>query len=99
MSFCANAADQSTDAQQAFQQLRLLQQKLSQNSGQDDQSSGAVNVANNLNQGNQANAQGTAQTNAPQVNQNQNTSSATNPAVSQSDADVIENKAFKDIVS
>ena len=36
--------------------------------GEDDQSSGAVNVANNLNQGNQGKCQGTAlRTNAPQV--------------------------------
>lgn len=90
------AATQSDDAQQALQQLRLLQQRLSQNPGQDGQTISDLNaaadnatVANNA-QPAQNNTQATAQNTRPQP-------SGDNQVVSQNETEIIDNKAFKDM--
>ncbi|KTD55421.1 DotH/IcmK family type IV secretion protein [Legionella quateirensis] len=93
------AANQGDDAQQALQQLRLLQQKLSQNPGQDGQGSNdssgnsAPPAANVTTQS----PPSTAQTPTPQTKQSQNPASGDNQAISQSETEIIDNKAFKDM--
>lgn len=96
MSCSAYAADQSDDAQQALQQLRLLQQKLSQNSPQDSQggSDGGDDV--NANAATQAPNSQTGQANATQRNQTPS-ADGEGQVISQDDAEVIDSKAFKDM--
>lgn len=97
MALGIHAATESDDAQQALQQLRLLQQKLSQNPGQDGQ------PATNSNSGAAAlPAMGqTTQNNAPntpaQGNTTQNSPGNDNQVISQNDSEVIDNKAFRDM--
>lgn len=93
MSCSAYAADQSDDAQQALQQLRLLQQKLSQNSPQDSQG-GSDGV--NANAATQAPNSQAGQANATQRNQTPSVDGE-GQVISQDDAEVIDSKAFKDM--
>lgn len=95
MSCSTYAADQSDDAQQALQQLRMLQQKLSQNPAPDVQlgtGDGGDNAASDATQ--QSNQAG--QTNTPAANQTQN-AGGEGQIISQDDAEVIDKKAFKDM--
>ncbi|HAT6361767.1 TPA: type IV secretion protein IcmK [Legionella pneumophila] len=95
MSCSGYAADQSDDAQQALQQLRMLQQKLSQNPAPDVQlgaGDGGDNAASDATQ--QSNQAG--QTNTPAANQTQN-AGGEGQIISQDDAEVIDKKAFKDM--
>lgn len=98
MSCSAYAADQSDDAQQALQQLRMLQQKLSQNPPLDAQvglGNGGDNAASDSTQ--QSNQAG--QTNASAATQTNQTPNASGEGqiISQDDAEVIDKKAFKDM--
>jgi intracellular multiplication protein IcmK len=96
------AANESNDAQQALQQLRMLQQKLSQNSPNDyqlqvDQGGAPKSSGNNQSQ-NQNNQKG----NNPQPSQSQAPQQAkpsvdSGQVVSDSDAETINNKSFKDM--
>lgn len=97
--FGSFAADQSNDAQQALQQLRLLQQKLSQNPG----SAGQVDQTetSNDNKANSSTANPIRRgTNNPEPAkaQTQNASADNPQVISQNDTEVIDNKAFKDMV-
>ncbi|HAU1442352.1 TPA: type IV secretion protein IcmK [Legionella pneumophila] len=95
MSCSIYAADQSDDAQQALQQLRMLQQKLSQNPSPDVQlgaGDGGDNAASDSTQ--QPNQSG--QANAPAANQTAN-AGGDGQIISQDDAEVIDKKAFKDM--
>ncbi|RUR20085.1 type IV secretion protein IcmK [Legionella sp. km535] len=93
------AANQGDDAKQALQQLRMLQQKLSQNPGQDSQGSNdssgsaAPSAANASNQS----PPSTVQTPSPSTNQSQNSSNSDTQAITQSETEIIDNKAFKDM--
>lgn len=93
------AANQGDDAKQALQQLRMLQQKLSQNPGQDSQGSNdssgsaAPSAANASNQS----PPSTVQTPSPSTNQAQNSSNSDTQAITQSETEIIDNKAFKDM--
>ncbi|BCA94124.1 type IV secretion system protein IcmK [Legionella antarctica] len=92
----AYAANQADDAQQALQQLRLLQQRLSQNQGPDSQSPNDANAAG-------AGSTGPGKSPAPaQPTQNtsnyQGSSGNEEQVVSQNDAEVIDNKSFKDMI-
>ncbi len=92
------AANQPDDAQQALQQLRLLQQRLSQNAGSDNGQPGSA-----ANQGGGAATKTPGATlpgqNNPPVNPSpaQNSPGNENQAISQNDAEIIDNKAFKDM--
>lgn len=91
------AANEATDAQQALQQLRMLQQKLSQNSPNDYQlqaDQGAAPKTTGNNQAGQAPQQPKQQAQAPQPQQQ---SGEGGQIVSESDADAINNKAFKNM--
>lgn len=106
LSFACFAANQNDDAQQALQQLRILQQKLSQNPGQDNQTMPAMNRRNNVlpylgnkvQNNEQADAQRGAQ-GAPalQPAQSQGSPGNDNQIISQNDTELIDNKAFKDM--
>nr|WP_026253920.1 DotH/IcmK family type IV secretion protein [Legionella shakespearei] len=93
-----HAAPQSDDAQQALQQLRLLQQKLSQNPGQDGQPVMSGNAgmpvmpqaAQNSNPANPSNT-------PAQAKPTQNSAGNDSQGISQNDTEVIDNKAFKDM--
>ena len=99
LSLASFAANQGDDAQQALQQLRMLQQKLSQNPGQDSQGSNdssgntASSAANVTNQS----PPSTVQTPAPQTKQSKNSASGDNQSITQSETEIIDNKAFKDM--
>nr|WP_233586528.1 DotH/IcmK family type IV secretion protein [Legionella sp. km772] len=94
-----NVLAQSDDAQQALQQLRLLQQRLSQNGGQNGQANAQGAGAQGQNNTQQAaNGQGTdkqASSNTP-ANPTPNKPVDT-VGVSESDDAVIENKAFNEM--
>ncbi|WP_298626825.1 DotH/IcmK family type IV secretion protein [uncultured Legionella sp.] len=103
ISFGAFAAGKDDDAQQALQQLRLLQQKLSQNPGQDSQTlaSGITSVipgaavtpaTPNVAQNN------AAPDSSPKSTKAQNASGGDNQVISQNETEIIDNKAFKDMV-
>lgn len=90
------AANQPDDAQQALQQLRLLQQRLSQNAGSESQPGANANQA----------VGATPKTpGGPLPGQNNppaNPAPAQHPdnqeqSISQTDAEIIDNKAFKDM--
>ncbi|CEG58040.1 Component of the Dot/Icm secretion system [Legionella fallonii LLAP-10] len=92
------AVNQTDDAQQALQQLRLLQQRLSQNAGPDNGQPGTdANPAGSATAG-AIKVPGAAQ-NRPPVNPNQTQNSPGNEdqTISQNDAEIIDNKAFKDM--
>jgi intracellular multiplication protein IcmK len=97
------AADQQDDAQQALQQLRLLQQRLSQNPGAEDQSSNDANptAATAGSVGAAKKTPGSLQStpNAAQANtnQSQNSSGNDNQVISENDSEVIDNRSFKDM--
>lgn len=98
--FNAHGAEKGDDAQQALQQLRLLQQRLSQNQGSDGQ---VINDANPamatlpLTSKPSGASQPTQIT--TQVNTIQTKSSTSNETqvVSENDSEVINNKSFKDM--
>jgi intracellular multiplication protein IcmK len=102
------AANQSDDAQQALQQLRLLQQKLSQNPGQENALPAANDASNSM--GALPGAIAKAPISASQVTQNsqapvtqtpqaQNSPGNDEQGVTESDSEIINNKSFKDMVS
>ncbi len=92
---------QANDAQQALQQLRLLQQRLAQQSGIENGQTALQNATENGHKG-QANAKPSAN-NAEQTNnttpsaQQKNQTPVDTAGVSESDTDVIENKAFNEM--
>ena len=99
----AYAAEQQDDAQQALQQLRLLQQRLSQSPGPDAQPGNDANPE----AGAAAPVAGVAKTPSVQsgpnprprnTNQAQNSSDNGESVISQNDSEVIDNKSFKDMV-
>nr|WP_058492350.1 DotH/IcmK family type IV secretion protein [Legionella worsleiensis] len=95
----AIAANQGDDAQQALQQLRLLQQKLSQSPGADGQSPSDSNTAaaqSGPNMNSQAPASG-AQQSLAQAQTSQNSASSENQSITQSETEIVDNKAFKDM--
>jgi intracellular multiplication protein IcmK len=90
---------QKTDSQQALQQLRLLQQKLSQNPGQ-----ASPNVPETVMGGLPPAPPAVAQSNVSvtvnsgnQGNQAQVVTNANTEVVTQSESEIIDNKAFKDM--
>jgi intracellular multiplication protein IcmK len=95
-SYYSNAAQQGDDAQQALQQLRLLQQKLSQSPGQNGQPSNDVNLT-----GSTTPSLPTAQANnsdgSAQVKSQPNPTNSDTQVLSQDDNEVIDNKSFKDM--
>ncbi|MBI2785992.1 MAG: type IV secretion protein IcmK [Legionella longbeachae] len=105
------AAEQSDNAQQALQQLRILQQRLSQNQTGSNQPTAAQNPDQVPNQGsNQGSNQRPNQGpnvqiplanqiyQAPQKSQNPaNISNGGDQTINQNDAEIIDNKAFKDM--
>lgn len=98
------AANQDDDAQQALQQLRLLQQKLSQNPSQDGQVTvqGATGTTPGATSQKPApNAQNTAQNTAPPGSTGpkpQNpAASGDNQIITPDETEVVDNKAFKDM--
>lgn len=97
-----HAAPQSDDAQQALQQLRLLQQKLSQNPGQDGQPAMNGNatmpaMGGQVVQNNNAPTSPAQNNQGNQANPAQNSPGNDNQVISQNDTEVIDNKAFKDM--
>lgn len=94
--FVSLAAEQQDDAQQALQQLRMLQQRLSQNPNQEAADSKVTVETSNVTQpATQSNKAVTAQTgNQVQV---KSTSDDTSGVVTQNDSELIDNKAFKDM--
>ena len=96
MTFISYAAAQpDNNAQQALQQLRQLQQRLSQTPGAD---SGAANLSaassSSAAQGSQNNSSAPG---AAQVTPANNANVGDSPVISQSDSELIDNKAFKDM--
>lgn len=87
---------QSDDAQQALQQLRLLQQRLSQQNGDGQANAQTAGAKGQPAQSGsqQANNQGAANTPA---NKPQNKETVDTVGVSESDSEVIENKAFNEM--
>ncbi|KGP62565.1 type IV secretion protein IcmK [Legionella norrlandica] len=98
MSYGVYAADQD-DAQQALQQLRLLQQKLAQTPAADVQDANeGANEATPIIGAAQPPSDQTGQVNAPQAAQrNQASTTTEGQVISQDDAEIIDNKAFKDM--
>lgn len=95
LSFPAGAANQNEDAQQALQQLRLLQQRLSQNPGQDGQPAADLGMGNASaanNQATQNNGDATS-TKAKQAQDN----SGDNQLVPDDDNEIIDNKSYKEM--
>lgn len=92
----AYAAGQPDDAQQALQQLRSLQQRLSQNQGPDSQPPADVNPGETASVGS---IKPPVPPQPTQGNAGQAPSSSGNDdqVISQNDSDVIDNKAFKDM--
>jgi len=90
------AAPPTDDAQQALQQLRLLQQRLSQNPGQDGQVTND-NTATKTPGTSNLSAVPSVNNTPPQQPANQNSGSANNQVISQNDTEVIDNKSFKDM--
>lgn len=97
------AANQADDAQQALQQLRLLQQKLSQNPSQDGQMPGddastnaATTPAANTTSTTSTASAGSALGNVPPIRPPSPNGNTENQVISQNDTEVIDNKAFKD---
>lgn len=88
----AYAANQPDNAQQALQQLRMLQQRLSQNSNQGPEGSQIPPAGDPAKNNNPS-----YQPPAPNSNSQKNNSGDSEQVITQSDADVIENKAFKDM--
>ncbi len=87
---------QSDDAQQALQQLRLLQKRLNENGGSNNQNTAAqskgVNpAANEASANKQQLAQSSTSSNASQT---ANSAPSSTIGVSKNDSDVIDNKAF-----
>lgn len=95
------AAEQPDNAQQALQQLRLLQQRLSQTPATDTQSVGSSTASavpsTTAPQGTQKNAT-VPPGKTVQPTQTSNSDSDESPVVSQDDSELIDNKAFKDMV-
>lgn len=101
----AYAAPQTDDAQQALQQLRLLQQRLSQNSGQDSTGTGSIKTTTTTTTTGQKNTNQKS-TNQVANNQSNNTvkqqpvqikAAADTQATNESDTEIVDNKAFKDM--
>ena len=92
------AANQSDDAQQALEQLRLLQQKLSQNPNQGNQPANEINAGTATSASTSSPAQSNPNNSpgAPPL-ANQNPAGGDDQIISQNDAEVIDNKAFKDM--
>lgn len=94
LSYSALAVD--NDAQQALQQLRLLQQRLSQTPGADMQTDGsAPSTVPKISSNAAGNTPGVPTTN--QLVQNQNTGAANQQVISDNDNDVVDKKSFKDM--
>jgi intracellular multiplication protein IcmK len=95
----SSLAAQGDDAQQALQQLRLLQQRLSQNGGQDapsNQPHAGVKHQNSSTNNQQAIQQNT-QMNNPAPPPQKNTAPTDTVGVSKNDSEIIDNKAFKEM--
>ncbi|TAL63502.1 MAG: type IV secretion protein IcmK, partial [Legionella sp.] len=95
-----SAHAQDDNAQQALQQLRLLQQRLSKNPGTDGQEATdtTANNAATTNQNNQAPASQNTNTSVTVSQDNDANDDPSNTgAVTESDNEVIKNKAFKDM--
>jgi intracellular multiplication protein IcmK len=104
IAFGCFAANKDEDAQQALQQLRLLQQKLSQNPGQDSQGiiegiTAEVPPNNaSANPGSQAAASNNAAQNPSGKNtKTQSSSGGDNQVITQNETEIIDNKSFKDM--
>jgi intracellular multiplication protein IcmK len=98
-SFSLVVTAQSDDAQQALQQLKILQQKLSQNPGQDNQAIGQTPpqiVGTTTGTTSAANQAGSNGESAPASTNNNGQSTA---QATESDDQIVENKAFKNMVS
>ena len=90
------AAPPTDEAQQALQQLRLLQQRLSQNPDQDGQQNNANSAINAMNSAANPSSQNAAA--AAQAKRNEQAVAEVNSEIiSQNDSEVIDNKAFKDM--
>ncbi|MCL9683311.1 DotH/IcmK family type IV secretion protein [Legionella maioricensis] len=87
------AANQTDDAQQALQQLRLLQQRLSQNQGPETQSAGDANANTTANPRPPGPTQPTQNSNQANRGQGQ----GEEQVMTQDDVEVIDNKSFKDM--
>ena len=99
MIFNVYAADQGDDAQQALQQLRLLQQRLSQNPGPESKPANDANpAAGVIPLVPKAQDAPTPTPNNAQGNTNQNqNSSGSDEMITEKDNEIIENKSFKDV--
>ncbi|HRD69088.1 MAG TPA: DotH/IcmK family type IV secretion protein [Legionella sp.] len=92
------AAPPTDEAQQALQQLRLLQQRLTQNPDQDGQQTNANSALNNMNSAANPNPSSQNAAAAAQAKQNEQAVAEVNSEIiSQNDSEVIDNKAFKDM--
>lgn len=96
----AFAANETDDAQQALQQLRLLQQRLSQNPGADGQPSNDANATAGAAAGSatpSVSAQQAPNNPPPRPTPAQTSAGNDNQIISQNDTEVIDNKSFKDM--
>ncbi|KTD66076.1 DotH/IcmK family type IV secretion protein [Legionella spiritensis] len=85
------AADQADSAQQALQQLRILQERLSKSSGQQD------GAANNQPGKSAAPASNNTRPAAPGATSNQTAANPQDPSLTLSDKDLIDIKAFEGV--